>query len=139
MPRARPIPTKIGVVFGPLDAVVQDILSYLLIYQNSLQKTFEFRVLPAPDDDEFFDRLSASPSHTEVEQEIGSFVSRLRAWNEENAEDYGLTSEWVDKVIVLADARFGDNYYYIGSATWAVIAWADGSKIFRRLPLSNIS
>ena len=128
MPHARPTPTKIGVVFGPIDAVAQDILSYLLVYQNSVQKSFEFRILPAPENDPFFHLLSKAPPHTKVAPQIDAFLSRIRAWNEKNAEVYDLASEWVDKAIVLADTRFGDNYYYIGSATWAVIALGGWEK-----------
>jgi hypothetical protein len=130
MPRARAKPTKIGIVFGPFDTIAQNILSYLLIYQNSIQKTFEFRVLHAPDNDPFFHLLSEALSHTVAEQEIGAFVSRVHAWNEQEAEVYQLASERVDKLIVLANARFDDNFYYIGSTTWAVIALGGWEKEF---------
>jgi hypothetical protein len=56
------------------------------------------------------------------------FVRRLTDFNKRVADDYDLRADGVDKIVVLTNTRFRDNYYYIGTASWAVIAlggWED--------------
>jgi len=121
--------TTIGIVFGDFAETPQEILSYLLIFQNTLQSSFEFRILPTPDDD--FIRLLSSeqpPNHAEVEEKIDRFLFNLRTQNNSAARAYGLDPVAVDKVILLTDTALSDNYYYVGTDTWAVIAlggWED--------------
>jgi hypothetical protein len=114
----------IGIVFGRFDESAKEVLSYLLVYQNTLQKTFEFRILSAPDDDPFFEMLSkdSPPYHDAVYPQIKEFLSRLKSWNRTEANSFRLEEVKVDKVVVLTDTTFSDNFYYVGDETWAVIA-----------------
>jgi hypothetical protein len=116
--------TAIGIVFGHFDESAKDILSYLLVYQNKLQKTFEFRILSAPGDDPFLELLSATspPGHGEIYPQISGFLSRLKSWNRTEAHSFGLEEVEVNKVVVLTDTTLIDNFYYVGDETWAVIA-----------------
>lgn len=118
------MPITIGVVFGSFEEVAKDVLSYLLVYQNTIQKTFEFRILSCSPSDSFLALLNAdrAPSHVEIEQQVGDFLSRVKSWNDSQAEAFGLDPVRVDKVALLTNTAFSDYYYYVGEETWAVIA-----------------
>jgi len=118
------MPKSIGVVFASIETNVQDILAFLTTYQNTLQGTFEFRLLSCPDEDDFVDLLSRPepPTHAQAAAEIPGFVSRIKAAQVAEASDYGLSNELIDKVVVLTGIRFSDNYYYVGNPKWAIIA-----------------
>lgn len=107
--------TSIGIVFGSMDKIVRDILAYLFVYQNSIQKTFEFRILSCPSGDPFISRLSANPAPTweNVVPEMDKFVSRVKTTNARNAKSYRLHLDSLDAIILLNDTRLSDNYYYI--------------------------
>src|SRR5271170_6932947 len=118
------MPTTIGVAFGAFEQATKEILSYLLVYQNTVQGSFEFRILSGPDDDPFIELLSGDrpPDHREIERQIGPFLSRLKSWNNSQARGYELDPVTVDKIVLLTDTALSDNYYYVGDETWAVIA-----------------
>jgi hypothetical protein len=118
------MPKSIGVVFASIETNVQDILAFLTTYQNTLQGTFEFRLLSCPDEDDFVDLLSRPepPTHAQAAAEMPGFVSRIKAAQVAEASDYGLSNELIDKVVVLTGIRFSDNYYYVGNPKWAIIA-----------------
>jgi hypothetical protein len=120
----------IGIVFGPFEEVTQNILSYLLIYQNTLQQSFEFRILACPPDDPFLQLLARDPppGHLDAEKKIDDFLSRVRSWNDEEAESYELDPVCADRIVLLSNTVFSDNYYYVGSRSGGVMAlggWED--------------
>src|ERR1043166_9423908 len=116
--------TSIGVVFGPMDESTIGILSYLITCQNALQQSFEFRIISCPEDDPFLESLSATPApaHDEIVPGFVDLLTRVTAWNRQIAKSYDLEVISFDKVVLLTDVRFSDNYFYISSDTWAVIA-----------------
>ena len=115
---------SIGVIFAFAQQDIEQVLSYLITYQNSLQKSFEFRLLPCPERDPFIDLLgrNPAPTHTDVAGEAGAFAKRVIEAGDEEAAEYDLVADPIDKIVVLTDIRFSDNYYYIGNPKWAVIA-----------------
>lgn len=118
------MPTTIGIIFGPFNESAKEALSFLLIYQNTIQKTFEFHILSYPPHDPFLEILSAdsAPKHADVYPHIDDFLSRVKSWNNSEAESFGLDKVEVDKIVLLTDSTFSDNFYYVGDETWAIIA-----------------
>jgi hypothetical protein len=118
------MPTTIGIVFGPFEETAKEILSYLLVYQNTLQNSFEFHILPFSSDSPFLDMLSAEPAprHADIDLHIDDFFSRVKSSSNEDAKRFGLDPIHVDKIVLLTNTAFSDNYYYVGDATWAIVA-----------------
>jgi hypothetical protein len=113
-----------------MEDLTKEVLSCLLLFQNTLQKTFEFRLLSRDDDDPFIAGLSAQPGPTwdDLSDKAVHFFPRLRKWNEQVAAAYELSADQVDMTVVLTNTRLSDNYYSLGSENWAVIAlggWED--------------
>jgi hypothetical protein len=115
---------SIGVVFGSMERETRDILSYLITYQNTLQRSFEFRLVSCPADHPLLNllRQRPGPTHFEAVAQIDDFVLRVNASCAEEANSYGLQAEQIDKIVLLTNTRFRDNYYYVGCPTWAIIA-----------------
>jgi small basic protein len=107
-----------------MEKVTQNILSYLFVYQNTVQKTFEFRLLSGPSDDPIISILSAAPApdHRLAALEMARFIPRLNAWFEDGAKSYQLKATPIDSFVLLTDVRFSDNYYYVGMGRWAIVA-----------------
>jgi hypothetical protein len=121
---------SIGVVFGSMERETQDILSYLITYQNTLQSSFEFRLVSCPIDDPLLDllRQNPGPTHDEAIEKADDFTRRVSELCAEEANSYDLRIEKIDKIVLLTNTRFSDNYYYIGCPTWAIIALGDWQK-----------
>ena len=115
---------SIGVVFAAFESSTEDILSYLITFQNSIQNSFEFRLLSAPTPDPFISLLQriVPPTHEEAEGEVDAFVARVKAHDASEAASYGLMAQPVDKIVLFSNTRFSDNFYYIGCPTWSVVA-----------------
>jgi hypothetical protein len=121
---------SIGVAFGSMDRQTQDILSYLITHQNTLQRSFEFRLVSCAEDAPLLEvlRQSPGPTRNEAAAKADDFVVRVNALCAEEANSYGLQIEPIDKVVLLTNTRFRDNYYYIGCPTWAIIALGGWQK-----------
>jgi hypothetical protein len=124
--------TRIGIVFGPMDAITKNIISYLLTYENSLQVTFEFRILLCPNKDTFVNTLIAKRPHPTVENvaEVNDFFSRVISLNEANAASYDIDFEEVDAIVLLTNTAFSDGYYYSGIGHWSIIALGEWHNTF---------
>ena len=98
---------SIGIVFASIEEKTQEILSYLITYQNTLQKSFEFRLLSCPDDDPFLKLLQRKPgpTHDEAAKKVDRFVLRVNAFCAQEATSYGLQTERVDKIVILTNTR----------------------------------
>jgi hypothetical protein len=118
------MPVSIGIVFASMDRETQEILSYLITYQNTLQSSFEFRLVSCPTDDPFLNllRQRPGPAHHDVVSEVNDFVVRLNALSADEANSYYLPTEQIDKIVILTNTRFSDNYYHVECPTWAIIA-----------------
>jgi hypothetical protein len=121
---------SIAVVFAPMEQEIRDILSYLITYQNTLQRSFEFWLVSYPTDDPLLNllRQRPAPTHDEAITKANDFVLRVNALCAKEANSYGLQTERIDKIVLLTNTRFGDNYYYIGCPTWAIIALGGWQK-----------
>jgi hypothetical protein len=113
-----------------MEDLTKEVLSCLFLFQNTLQKTFEFRLLSQNDDDPFIAELSARPGPTwdDLSLKATHFFPRLRKWNEQTAAEYNLSADRADKIVLLTSTRLSDNYYYLGTENWAIIAlggWED--------------
>src|SRR5262249_33769157 len=116
---------SIGVIFASIEQKTQDVLSYLITYQNTLQNSFQFRLMSYADDDDRLLNLlqrKLAPTHREAAADAKEFAARVNASCAEEADSYGLRAEHVDKVVLLTDTRFRDNFYYVESSTWAIAA-----------------
>ena len=72
---------SIGVVFASIEQETQEILSYLITYQNTLQKSFEFRLVSySVDDDPLLNLLQQKPRphHDEAAAGGEDFASRVK-------------------------------------------------------------
>ena len=121
---------SIGVVFASMEQETQEILSYLITYQNTLQKSFEFRLVSYPGDDPFLNLLQQKPgpNHDEAAAGAEDFALRVKEFSALQADLYRLQTEQIDKIVLLTNTRFADNYYYIGCPTWAIIALGNWHK-----------
>ena len=116
-------PCKLGVMIPELG--MQDggrALRYLLLHQNTLQKSFEFHVLPVIED-RIVDQLlpGQRANRIQVEEEMPAFMRKCRENYARLAQGYGLPSE-PDPILILSTATFADNYYLTGGDDWGIIA-----------------
>jgi hypothetical protein len=113
----------IGIVFGQMEDLTRNVLSYLLLYQNNLQKTFEFRILSAPEADPFIEQLRLGVTHLEAVAGCNAYMRRVIDSNRVEAEGFELNMEPVQKIVLLTDTRFSDNFYLIGVEGWTILAF----------------
>lgn len=121
---------SIGVVFASMEQKTQEILSYLITYQNTLQSSFEFRLISYPEDDPLVDllRQKPGPTHDEAATKADDFAVRVNAFCAKGANSFGLQTERIDKIVLLTNTRFRDNYYYIGGPAWTIVALGGWQK-----------
>lgn len=117
-------PTKIGIILTSLGGLDIRALKYLVLYQNTLQQSFEFEFLPTPKNNSFLSQLdSLGPIDREgVEKNACKFFAEYNDWSTKNASAYGLTYKPPDGFIVLSTAKFADNYYATGDDDWRIVA-----------------
>ena len=117
-------PCKLGVMIPELGMPDSDqALRYLLLHQNTLQKSFEFHVLPVVED-RIVDQLLPGQrvNRIEVEMAMPAFVRKCRDNYANLAEDFGLLPEPDLPILILSTATFTDNYFLTGGDDWAIIA-----------------
>jgi hypothetical protein len=87
-------------------------------------KVVRVRLVSCPADHPLLNllRQRPGPTHFEAVAQIDDFVLRVNASCAEEANSYGLQAEQIDKIVLLTNTRFRDNYYYVGCPTWAIIA-----------------
>ncbi len=118
-------PVRIGVILTELGGLNSTALKYLILYQNTLQKTFQFELLPVPDSgDKFLGQLdSPVPIDREkIEKQMDAFVSRYKKWLEKQAEDFDITPTLPDGYVIMSTVKFDDNYFLTGNDELGVIA-----------------
>jgi hypothetical protein len=102
------------------------------LYQNSIQKTFEFRILASPDNDPFIERLASGVTHLDAVSDCHAYARRVIDFNGAEANAFGLDADSVAKIILLTDTRFSDNFYLVGTMNWTFLRLVDGSINSRR-------
>jgi hypothetical protein len=114
---------SIGIVFERMEDLTRDVLSYLLLYQNSIQRTFEFRILSAPEDDPFIHQLAAGVTHFEAVKDCSAYIQRVKDSNRAGAEAFDLEVEELKKIVLLTDTHFSDNFFLVGMRGWTILAF----------------
>jgi hypothetical protein len=116
--------TRIGVIIRSFEAKALVALKYLVLAQNLQQESFEFEILPEPDEDPFLDQLDSKvpQNRQELEIEAKAFIKRYEQWLTSDALAYGLQCDMPDQVVFVTALRFTDRYYLIGQANWAILA-----------------
>lgn len=117
-------PTRIGILLTKLGGMDTRALKYLVLYQNTLQTSFEFQFLPTPEDDSFLQELDAPKAlkRETAEKQAAVFISRYREWLIEDAADYELDHELPTGFVILSNAKFVDEYYLTSGDDWEIIA-----------------
>ncbi len=117
-------PIKIGIILTKLGGLDIKALKYLVLFQNTLQQSFEFEFLPTLDDSVFLKQLDSLETidMEAVEQNASDFFSKYKDWSEKNAKTYGLTYEPPDGLVILSTAKFTTKYYATGEDNWLIIA-----------------
>lgn len=118
------VPTKVGIILTSLGGLDIRALKYLVLFQNTLQQSFEFEFLPTQENSNFIDHLNSKESidREAVEQNAGKFFAGYNDWLKKNAIDYWLTYERPDGFVILSTAKFEDNYYATGKDDWYLVA-----------------
>jgi len=118
------VPTKVGIILTSLGGLDIRALKYLVLFQNTLQQSFEFEFLPTQENSNFIDHLNSKESidREAVEQNAGKFFAGYNDWLKKNASDYWLTYERPDGFVILSTAKFEDNYYATGKDDWYLVA-----------------
>src|SRR5438445_2624282 len=117
-------PLRIGVVITTLEGIDTTALKYLILYQNTLQKSFQFELLPVDERDKFLSALdSRAPVKREsIEKQMDAFLVRYKKWLENYASSFDLTPSLPDTYVILSTARFSDNYYVTGNDDLDIVA-----------------
>lgn len=123
-------PAKIGVLHTNLGGLNKRALKYLILHQNTIQKSFEFQFLPTPSNTEFLHLLdSDEPINRQKAMGLANnFFEDYDSWLNKSAMEYGLTHSQLDGYVVLSTAKFSDNYYLDGDVNWMVIALGHWEK-----------
>jgi hypothetical protein len=125
-------PIGVDIVFGSLDPIVRDALSYLVLVQNKLQSVFEFRIVqPDPADGLLLILASEGGVDSEkVVSEGAGFAQRTRQFNKTFAGRYDLQVDEGSILILLSAARLTDNFYLVSGKSWALIALGGWEREF---------
>jgi hypothetical protein len=121
---------SIGIIFERMEDLTRDVLSYLLLYQNSIQRTFEFRILSAPEDDPFIDRLASGVTHIDAVQDCQAYMQRVKDLNIARAQAFDLEAEQLETIVLVTDTRFSDNFYLVGMQGWTILAFGGWQQQF---------
>lgn len=116
--------TRIGIVLTSLNGLNSEALQYLVLFQNSLQASFEFSFLRIPDDCRLLSLLETegSVNRKDVEAEANIFAKQYRNELSERANRYRLAQDIPDSLIFLSTATFSDNFYVTGGDGWDIVA-----------------
>jgi hypothetical protein len=115
---------KIGILLTDLGGMDVRALKYLLVFQNTIQTSFEFRLMPYDKDNPLFYFLNSNTyvSRSEVIAEGDLFIKKYQFWLEEYALNYGLECSYPDGVVILSTCKLADYYYAIGGDGWDIVA-----------------
>jgi hypothetical protein len=117
-------PIKIGITHTSLGGLDTKALKYLVLFQNTLQNSFEFQFLPSPEDDPLIELLNSSKpiDPNEVEQKAKAFIPEYRKWLVDQAGEFKLDFEDPNGFVILSTAKFADNVYFTPVEDLRIIA-----------------
>lgn len=116
--------TRIGITFDRAKELDNPALRFLIVYMNTLQKSFEFEILLSDPQDELFHMLSdKKPVDRErVRQELPLFFLRYKNYLDNVIEGYELEEQSPQHFVIVTMACFSDNYYILRKDNVAIIA-----------------
>lgn len=129
--------SRIGVLILPLGMSGDDLaLKYLLLHLNTVQKSFEFYLLPVFDDPMLKKLQSGeSPVRLDIEAEVPTFLERYRKALSDYATGYsdyatGYTRPLFlnDPLVILTTSTFSDNYFLTGGKDWTIVAFGNWAR-----------
>ncbi|MCU0288573.1 MAG: hypothetical protein MUF15_19550 [Acidobacteria bacterium] len=123
--KAISIPIKIGILLSPLkSAKLESALKYLVLAQNTVQKSIEFIFLPVQTESDFLDYLASKKpiSYYRVKKDAGIFLNNYWNWVASETLGYNLAPEERIPVIFISNAAFDNEYYADGLDDWGIIA-----------------
>jgi hypothetical protein len=118
-------PIKIGILSSPINnPTLESALKYLVLTQNTVQKSIEFSFVPEPPESEFLYYLASKQpiSRSKVKDDAGTFLRDYWDWAAATAEGYHLVPAERIPIIFISNATFDDNYYATGLDDWGIIA-----------------
>lgn len=116
---------RIGIIISGMKNANIPALSYLLLHLNTLQKTFEYEILPFEEDDKLIQllKIKGSVDREQVRAETNGFIKRLEAcltgWSIENKiTNTALPSSY----ILITMTQFSDGYYTLRQGRLSILA-----------------
>ena len=130
-------PLRIGILICLPNKKNYDALKFLILYQNSIQESVEFNILPYPDFKNPFDNLfSKKPiEREETLNQLTSYKTSLLKWLDSRAKGYELSPDKLDGIIVISTAKFSDNYYSTGIGNMEILALGNWERYMAPPPL----
>ena len=124
-------PVRIGVLLGDLGRFNTSALKYLIVHLNTLQRSFEFEVLPMDSRDPLRTLLSGRRriDREQVRAQLFAFRERTQAFLLDITEQYQLAQRTIpQKFIVLTLSKFVDYFYGVSVPGVRVLALGDWNR-----------
>ena len=122
---------RIGVILTELGGMDVRALKYLILFQNTIQSSFEFQFIPVDPSSKFVGLLNSRElmSSALVREEGDRFIVEHKRWLDSQADGYALRRSYPEGIIFLSTCRFSDNYFFIGGNGWDVIALGNWKRV----------
>jgi hypothetical protein len=116
-----------GILLTDLGGMDVRALKYLVLYQNTLQKSFEFQFMPDPTEpelqlDPFIQTLDAAVDRQAIRAQGDTYFGKYKKWLETHAEVYGMDAASPDSIVILSIAKLLGNNYLNAGEGWVLIA-----------------
>ena len=124
-------PEKIGVVIVPFGSVAdRTALIYLILYMNSIQRSFEYQILPFLGTG-LMEKVmpGVKVDRLEVEREMPSYLSQYRKHLQKSCSSYRLNDDFDFPFVFLSTCTFSDNYYQTGGKGWGMISLGNWERV----------
>lgn len=118
------IPLKIGIILSSFGVRESAALKYIVLHQNTLQRSIEFQFLPIDETSELLKDLETPGliDRESFEIKIANHKASYKTWLREEADNYEVPNDNYDGIIVISLAKFTDNYYLTWANNWAILA-----------------
>ncbi len=121
-------PVRIGILLGDLGKLNTVALKYLIVHLNTLQRSFEFEVLPTDPTDSTTALLRSGVrvDRPKVRDQLSAFKDRTRVFLSGLSDKYDLAQKTVpEKFILLTLSTFTDYYYSVSVPNIRLLALGD--------------
>jgi len=122
---------KIGILLTDLGGLDLRALKYLLIFQNTIQASFEFQLMPYDSNNQLFTSLNSNTSvcRNTVTEKANTFINDYKDWLVDYASGYKLEISYPDGIIILSNCKFLDNFYATGGDGWDIVALGNWERV----------